>query len=314
MQNLINESHQKLLEVFRKYSSGKFIFVKPGGNFGDRLIWKGAEKLAEQMGLNFVSYTHDEFMRIKIKADDIVYVHGGGGFHPFWRGTPILELRKAIQEHTGPTILGPQTFLDDENYIKDTIKTIFQNQLSNEVYFFVREIKSYVNLKNVLPSNVHLEIVSDTAFAMVKEDLVDLKSGSDRGYTLYAIRSDKESGEQYQRPNPFVFWIDPADFAKDFNSWVQIHNNAKTVFTDRTHSAIVSTLLGKKVYFLPNNYHKNRSVWEYSLKDLGVHWLEDLKTHSCLKVLRKRRLYARCENSPKFNRLLRKYYARNYSN
>lgn len=300
--------------MFRKYSNNNFVFVKPGGNYGDHLIWKGAEKLAEQANISYVSYTHDDFMKRKIEANDIVYVHGGGGFHPNWAGTPTLELRKAIQEHVGPTILGPQTFLDDENYIKEIIKKIFQNQLSKEVYFFVREKKSYVILKNLLPRNVHLGVVPDTAFALVKEDLMDLNSHSDKGYTLYAFRNDMESVEQYHRLNPFVFWIDPVRYAKDFKSWVQIHNNAKTVFTDRTHSAIVSILLGKRVYFLPNNYHKNRSVWEYSLKDLGVHWLEELKTNSCLKVIQKRRSYDRFVNSYMFNWLLRKYYARNYTN
>ena len=110
-----------------------------------------------------------------------------------------------------------------------------------------------------------------------------------------------------------MFWLDPAWQAKDFKSWVQIHNNANTVFTDRTHSAIVSMLLGKKVYLLPNNYHKNRSIWEYSLKDFGVHWLEELKPNPRLKVIRKSRLYDRFVNSQIFNIFLRKYFARNFT-
>jgi len=308
----INGLHQKLLEVFRQYSNNNFIFVKPGGNYGDYLIWKGGEKLAEQANISYVSYTHADFMKRKIESNEIVYVHGGGGFLPFWSGTPILELTKAIQEHIGPTILGPQTFLDDENYIKKVIKKIFQNRLSKDVYFFVREKKSYALLKGLLPSDVYLGVVPDTAFAIVKEDLVpDYYEG--KGYTLYAIRKDKESLKQYQRPNPFVFWLDPVRYAKDFKSWVQIHNNANTVFTDRTHSAIVSMLLGKKVYLLPNNYHKNRSIWEYSLKDFGVHWLEELKPNQSLKVIRKSRLYDSFVNSRVFNIFLRKYYARNFT-
>ena len=129
--------------------------------------------------------------------------------------------------------------MDDENYIKEVIKKIFHNLLSKDVYFFVREKKSYALLKGLLPSDVHLSVVPDTAFAIVKKDLVAPDSYEGKGYTLYAIRKDKESVEQYQRPDPFVFWLDPAHYAKDFKSWVQMHNNANTVFTDRTHSAIV---------------------------------------------------------------------------
>jgi len=248
-------------------------------------------------------------MKRKIESKEIVYVHGSGGFHPFWTGKPILELTKAIQEHIGPTILGPSTFSDDENYIKEVIKKIFYNRLSKDVYFFVREKKSYALLKRLLPSDVYLAAVPDTAFAVVKEDLVpDCYEG--KGYTLYAIRQDKESVEHYQRPNPFVFWLDPTHFAKDLKSWVQIHNNANTVFTDRLHSAIVSTLLGKKVYLIQNKYHKNRSVWEYSLKDFGVHWLDEFKPNSRLNFIRKSRFYDRFVNSHRFNIFLRKYYGR----
>jgi len=313
LKNLVGESHQKLLEVFRKYSNNNFIFVKPGGNYGDYLIWKGAEKLAEQANISYVSYTHDDFMKRKIESKEIVYVHGGGGFNRFWQGTPILELTKAIQEHIGPTILGPQTILDDENYIKEVIKKIFHKRLSKDVYFFVRERTSYSLLKELLPRDVYLGIVPDTAFAIVKEDLMVPECYESKGYTLYAIRQDKESGKQYQRPNPFVFWLDPVLYAKDFKSWVQIHNNANTVFTDRTHSAIVSTLLGKKVYFLPNKYHKNRSIWEYSLKDRGVHWLEELKPNPLLGVIQKKRLYRRVVNSHMLKNFLRKYYARDFT-
>jgi len=313
IQELNNEPHQKLLEVFRKYSNNNFIFVKSGGNYGDFLIWKGAEKLAEQANISYVSYTGPDFWKRKIESKEIVYVNGGGGFNPFYRGNAIRSLTKAIQEHIGPTILGPQTFLDDENYVKELIKKIFHNRLSKDVYFFVRERKSYALLKGLLPSDVYLGVVPDTAFAIVKEDLVVPDCYVGKGYTLYAIRQGKESLEQYQRPNPFVFWLDPVDYAKDFKSWVQIHNNANTVFTDRTHSAIVSMLLGKKVYFLPNNYHKNRSMWEYSLKDFGVHWLEELKPHPRFKVIQKSRLYDHFVNSHMHNNFLRKYYTRNFT-
>jgi len=83
-QNVRNGLHQKLLEVFRQYSNNNFIFVKPGGNYGDHLIYKGGEKLAEQANISYVTYAHADFMKRKIESKEIVYVDGSGGFHPFW--------------------------------------------------------------------------------------------------------------------------------------------------------------------------------------------------------------------------------------
>ncbi|MCK4438582.1 polysaccharide pyruvyl transferase family protein, partial [Candidatus Bathyarchaeota archaeon] len=50
----------------------------------------------------------------------------------------------------------------------------------------------------------------------------------------------------------------------DFVSWVA---NAETVYTDRLHVAILSSILGKDVTLFGNIYHKNRGVWEISLRD-----------------------------------------------
>jgi len=79
--------------------------------------------------------------------------------------------------------------------------------------------------------------------------------------------------------------IDPTLFCRSFEHWVMIHAEAKHVITNRLHSAIVSCLLGKKVTLLPNSYHKNRAVWEYSLSGLGVNWQEGFKQNKILQLL-----------------------------
>jgi len=50
--------------------------------------------------------------------------------------------------------------------------------------------------------------------------------------------------------------------------------NASTIITNRLHSAIIGAILGKNVELFRNSYHKNRSVWEYSLQSKGVKWIE----------------------------------------
>jgi hypothetical protein len=49
-----------MLSVFKYYSSRRFVFVKPGGNYGDHLIYRGAKKVAREAGVDFRSITHRE--------------------------------------------------------------------------------------------------------------------------------------------------------------------------------------------------------------------------------------------------------------
>ena len=42
--------------------------------------------------------------------------------------------------------------------------------------------------------------------------------------------------------------------------------NADRIFTDRLHVAILAHTLGKEATLYDNRYHKNRGVYEYSLR------------------------------------------------
>ena len=64
--------------------------------------------------------------------------------------------------------------------------------------------------------------------------------------------------------NPVVSDVSMRGSLTDFVSTVE---NAEEVFTDRLHVAILGSILGKKVTLYGNVYHKNRGVWEYSLRD-----------------------------------------------
>jgi len=43
----------ELFRIFKKYQSKQFVFVEPGGNWGDYLIYMGAYKLAKLCGIIF---------------------------------------------------------------------------------------------------------------------------------------------------------------------------------------------------------------------------------------------------------------------
>ena len=74
-------------------------------------------------------------------------------------------------------------------------------------------------------------------------------------------------------------------FCRSFNQWVALHRRARCIVTNRLHSAIASVVLGKQTVLLPNSYHKNRSVWEYSLRERGVLWSDELPVRSVARII-----------------------------
>lgn len=65
---------------------------------------------------------------------------------------------------------------------------------------------------------------------------------------------------------------DPAYLKRE--DWLKLHLWASEITTNRCHSAILGTILDKKVNFYANSYHKNRSIWEYSLRNYKVNWIK----------------------------------------
>ena len=57
---------------------------------------------------------------------------------------------------------------------------------------------------------------------------------------------------------------------------IRIVNRCETLHTNRLHIAIAGALLGKHVMMYPNNYHKCRSVYEFSMRERfpNVCWVE----------------------------------------
>ncbi len=275
---------RKLYELFKSFGCEKFLFVEPGGNCGDYLIYKGAKKLADFAGISYKSVSHDQYMAGNYHAPSVVYIHGSGGFVPWWSGTPAIELKKALLEHNGSIILGPSSFATDSDYLLENVISPINKSKGQPVHIFCREETSYSFLKKRLPSNVNLYIDHDTALNLQFSDF-DLPPIKKTNFG-YFIREDKE-GISFD-PCLKAFFLDPGIVAKDFNLWVQLHYSAKKIVTNRLHSSIIGTILGKNVTLLPGGFHKNRSVWEYSLKDRNVLWSEDvIKQHNYIKMLNK---------------------------
>ena len=277
-----------LCRILRHYRDRRFLLVEAGGNFGDELIYRGMYALAKEIGLECVSATYAEFMSARYPREWVVYVHGGGGYVPWWSGRSIHALGRALEEHSGVVILGPTTFHSDRAYLQETLRRDLDRRVSEEIFLFTREAVSHTAVSEIAGEDAHALLDHDTALNLTSSDLLRLAPGEGtrarRRYPLYAIREDKEWLD-VGRFNPLRSPLDPIAFCRSFEHWLQLHLSARRIVTNRLHSAICGSGLGTPTTLLPNSYYKNRGVWELSLKERGVQWQDAMPVGELTRLL-----------------------------
>lgn len=261
-----------LPEVLMEYSRGnsEFVFVIQGGNQGDNMIYMGANKLANSLGLKYSKHFCYSPTKVnptiipELDKDVVIYMHGGGGFNKWWGWSPVLVRRLREKNPKNVIIVGPSTFDSDMEMLKG---------LPQDVIYFAREETSYKLLEPLFPS-VYLD--HDTSLNLKYGDgYLDALIGTDAlrsNYSLLAIRGDAELGGFPATINrsDFKIQVDPCVT----KNWAQLHMNASVIMTNRCHSAILGSLLGKRTILFPGSYHKNKSIWNYSLRERGVEFIE----------------------------------------
>lgn len=264
-----------LRELFISLSDHRFVFVEPGGNWGDHLIYLGAHQLAAETGVQYRTLVWDQFLEHGAHPDEVIYLHGSGGFVSTSSQRAPRILQKALNTSGATVIQGPCT-LADANAL-DGVN--FDAMPCDRLYFFTREAQSQALAAARLPS---VFLNPDTALYLTRSMLLRM-AGYDmpdriprRSVRLLAIRTDPEAavGRMGWTPGVWDAVIDPARYAQSFNHWIRIHAASKSILTDRTHSAIIGAILGIPTTMFAGAYHKNRSIWEYSLEARGVRWLE----------------------------------------
>ncbi len=293
---------KNVFEVISRFRSSPFIVVEPGGNYGDYLIYQGTYKLFKLAGISYKKVNFEEFMRLEIKPNEIIYINGGGGLNDWWGEWAVNTFIKAVRSKSFAVIVGPSSVVNDPDYLN---RKLFKDAsaANKKVFLFCRENYSSMILKNIIPGKFELLTDHDAALNLDHEDV--LKTVSRGYYTLYAIRDDKERHEAIKKCLPFALWLDPIPHAKSMEEWVSLHTYAKKIFTNRLHSSILGSILNKPTVLLSNNYHKNRAVWEYSLKQRNVIWKDSLES-PVLSLLMKSGLYKRMVNSYKIDKFTKR--------
>ena len=101
---------KSLSDVLYRNRENSFLFVRPGGNWGDFLIYFGMESLAKKLNLNFKTVSKDEFLSMAPKKDNVIYIHGGGAFNPWSSNAGFSCLNHAVNSSSGLVIYGPCSF------------------------------------------------------------------------------------------------------------------------------------------------------------------------------------------------------------
>ena len=227
-------------EVFAPLRGKRIGYVRPIGNVGDTLIeWATRELFDEfQVRWRLFDPEHDAAADV----DELVF---GGGGNMGTRYTNNWELRGRTLQIGLPVTVLPQSFTSPEPRPYKRV--------------FVRERAS-------------LEFCPEAALAP------ELALGMRRttwpppqSETGVFLRRDRERSGGLR-------WLtrDPVRLCHDPLEYLTLAAHYKRIITDRLHFAICGLLVGRDTTLLPNDYHKNRSMFDTWLKTLGCRFAENL--------------------------------------
>lgn len=248
-------SNVKIEKFLSQYSGKNVILIPFDGNSGDALILFGTITLLDKLNIKF------KFGNINTNYNnEVILINGGGNLVGIYS-----DVKKIIEkyQHNNKIILLPHTIKDEDKLL---------NNLSSNTIIFCREFKSYNYVKKMAkyPNNIYLD--HDMAFQIKNLEKFNRKGNGIAN--CYRIDAEKTN---------IVIPCDNNDISNTINHYLQLKDkninkqivteflqylsNFEEINTNRLHVAIGSSLLGKKVNFYGNSYWKNKSIYEFSIKD-----------------------------------------------
>jgi exopolysaccharide biosynthesis predicted pyruvyltransferase EpsI len=282
------------MDNFEKYlqanNNKQFFIITPGGNHGDSLIHMALIKKLQEYDIKYhyfnleTKYKHNPILASKYlinialwkigsnkslklldipKETEIILFEGGGYMNDIWYG-PVL-LKQALKQHTAPITVAPQSFLFDRTILKDYFKD------NRQITLFCREHYSMNHLQGLaLPDTVSIKLSPEMALYLTPKDLEPYIETRTNNFELISFRKDNESAVKTTTISKIISTsknplVEDISTRKTLTDYVSTIKNAKEIYTDRLHVAILSKIMSQKVTLFGNKYHKNKGVWEYSL-------------------------------------------------
>jgi hypothetical protein len=271
----IMTSRNDLENFFLQHKEKKFLWVRPGGNHGDYLIYFGLHQLAKKLGLDYEEVDELQLAQTRLDAYDVIYLHGSGGYNDWSSGAAERILHTALGSSSALIVQGPCSVAGNIDYVEGLFDRLGKDSVQRLI-FYGREYTTHrLLLESAKRYGFEARLNFDTALFATRASLEHSLGSCKNDYRLYAMREDNEKPTRAIHDFGFGITLDPARYCKNFAHWVKVHARAEEIITTRTHSAVIGAVLGKKTILYPNSYHKNRSIWEYSLRELGVLWGPD---------------------------------------
>jgi len=242
-EGLISDSKwEDLLKILR---NKKVAILVPKCNVGDGLIYQGTRMLLNRHGIEHEFYPIETM--IPSEDCDIYCWAGGGGVSGRWKHNELFsKIGKFLKAANKPFIVMPQSIEE------------YGDHLNLASLLIVREKKSFEIAKGNHPN---LLLMPDLALAIPKLTSPEPTKGAGK-----YIRKDIESyfvDIENDLGDPVFICPTPNDYLKLASQHTEIE-------TDRLHFAIAGLIYGRKITLIKCAYHKNESMYDTWLKDLGV--------------------------------------------
>lgn len=278
-------------------------------NEGDVLVWQGTLEYLKSVPFKCLGTRRfDEYIYIPLKKETIILILGGGYFGDTWRPAWKNVVSSLVLYPDNPIILLPQSI----HYESAVLLSKDRDKLSQCKHLTIcaRDIDSFDFAKDNFPSHQVL-LVPDMAFHITS---LKSKNNPRKGI-LYIKRTDKEfvpiqdqkllNTADAVSDWPSVHWYPALFFSLGIYSilrrlwripvihhlcegWLKctyrplmIHNAVRflspytVIITTRLHAAILSLMMGKRVYCLDNSYGKLSALYRT--------WFQDCDALSMIK-------------------------------
>lgn len=269
--------------VLAQFSADEIVFVPNPGNAGDSFINAATYQLFERLKVRF---------RVGAASGTYpgcVVVYGGGGnmVADYTNAITLIQNNRAVAK---ALVVLPHTI----DAFADTLA-----ELGPNCFLFCREQRSYAFVSQAVTA-AHVFLSHDLALGAdlprIRREAKTAGQGGGRQLdrhrlrleliawrhllrtglrtaSLSAFRTDVEKTSLVIPADNFdasaIFAgrdMSPAACTQTTATLIRFLDRYEQVRTNRLHICIMSLMLGKRVEFHPNSYHKNQAIYEHSLR------------------------------------------------
>jgi hypothetical protein len=236
----------KVRELFQRHAGTHITLLPNDGNCGDGLIYLGLRQLCAEYLVGFT-----ELLYPRPSAGDTLFVLGCGNLcKPFH--IQVEKIRRYLDSFRRIYLLSCSIDPSCED-VAELLKS-----LPPQTVIFCRELYTFEKVSALVGDRIEVYTDHDLALTINCDAWIQKGRGN-----LNAFRTDTESlGNKLPADNIDVsLWGGSADG----EMLLRTISEYRSVHTDRAHVAICAAMLGKETHVYPNNYHKVRGIFEYSL-------------------------------------------------